>query len=438
MAGRRHLPVASIVKTELEKTEAEKALVIEPLIPTRRSRKQLQDWFSPLLIGTGLGIAIAVAGTNFLSRPVPKQNSATPSSTQAPSMSVTVATSESTQVARSLSVTGTVAARHLIAVLPQTTGLQIEQILVDEGDWVAAGQVMAVLDNSVLNAQIQQAKAQVESSQAVVGQRQAALAQARASLAEAERTLARNQQLANAGAISRQELDIRATAVATATEAARVAQANINSAQADVRSSIARVQQLQTQLEQTQVRAPAAGIVAERNVEIGNVAGTQQLFSIIQNGALELQAQVPAIQLPQVEVGAKAQITSDTDPRIRLQGRAREIAPLVNAQSRQATVTIDMPRTSLLRPGMFARAAITTTTVPGIAVPAKAVVPQPDGSAAVFLLSRDTVQAQSVEVGEILSGDRVEIKNGLKPGDRVAVAGAGYLKDGDRVRVISK
>jgi multidrug resistance efflux pump len=120
-----------------------------------------------------------------------------------------------------------------------------------------------------------------------VRQRQAALAQARGSLAEAERTLARNQQLANAGAISRQELDIRATTAATAREDVRVAQANLNSAQANVRSSIARVQQLQTQLEQTLVRAPAGGIVAERNVEIGNVtAGTQQLFSIIRGGLL--------------------------------------------------------------------------------------------------------------------------------------------------------
>ncbi len=438
MTRHRDLPVASkSLKTEPEKTEAEKALVIEHLTPTRRSRKQLQGWFPPLLIGTGLGIAITAAGTHLLSRPVLNQNPAPLSPAQAPSMSVTVVTVERMQVARTLNVTGTVAARDLIAVLPQTTGLQIQQILVDEGDSVAAGQVMAVLDNSVLNAQLQQAKAEVESSQAVVRQRQAALAQARASLAEAERTLARNQQLANAGAISRQELDTRATAVVTAREAVRVAQANINSAQADVRSSIAQVQQLQTQLEQTLVRAPAAGIVAESNVEIGNVAGTQQLFSIIQNGALELQAQVPAIQLPQVRTGTKAQITSDADSRVRLQGKVREIAPLVNAQSRQATVKIDLPSTTLLRPGMFARAAITTTTVPGIAVPAKAVVPQPDGSATVFLLSnQNAVRAQSVEVGEILSSGRVEIKNGVKPGDRVVVAGAGYLKDGDRVKVI--
>jgi multidrug efflux pump subunit AcrA (membrane-fusion protein) len=88
---------------------------------------------------------------------------------------------------------------------------------------------------------------------------------------------------------------------------------------------------------------------------------------------------------------------------------------------------------------VFARAAITTNTVPGIAIPAKAVVPQPDGTSTVFVLTNeDKVQARPVEVGEILNDGRVEIKNGLKAGNRVIVAGAGYLKDGDRVRVVGK
>lgn len=422
------------VEIEPEKIETDQDLDIERE-PRQHKGKQL-SWILPLVVGTGLGIAIAVGGNRLLPRQPNPQ--APPTQAQpAPSMSVIVAPVDSTLIARRLNVTGTVAAQDLIAVLPQTTGLQIRQILVDEGDFVKAGQVMAVLDNSVLQAEIGQAKAEVESKSAVVKQRQAALAQARATLAEAQRTLERNQQLASAGAISRQELDTRTTAVATAKEALRVAGASINSAEADVRSSYARLQQLQTQLGQTSVRAPAAGIVAQKNLEVGNVTGTQQLFSIIQNGKLELQAQVPAVQLPQIRIGANAQITYDADPRVRLQGKVKEIAPLVNEQNRQATVKISIPSTSLLRPGMFARAAINTTTVPGIAIPAKAVVPQPDGTSTVFLLkNRDTVQAQPVEVGEILSAGRVEIKKGLKEGDRVVVTGAGYLKDGDRIKIV--
>ncbi|AFZ30085.1 efflux transporter, RND family, MFP subunit [Gloeocapsa sp. PCC 7428] len=397
-----------------------------------------QNWLIPLVVGTGLGVAIAFGGMRFFSRPTLTAPNQTPQQTVAPpSMSVTVEPVRSTQVARSLSVTGTIAARDLISVLPQTNGLQIRQILVREGESVREGQAMAILDDAVIRAQIDQARANIESAQAVIGQRQAALAQARASLAEAERNLQRYEQLARNGAISRQELDARATTTATTREAVRVAQANISSAEADVRSSRAGLQQLQTQLRQTVVRAPASGLVAEAIAKIGDVvSGSQPLFSIIQNNALELAAQVPAVQLPQVEVGAPARVTSDTDSRVQLQGRVREIAPLVDTQSRQATVRIDLPPTSLLRPGMFARAAITSATVLGITVPAKAVVPQPDGNGRVFVLvGEDTVQARSVELGEVLNDGNIEISSGLNPGDRVVVSGAGYLNDGDRVRV---
>lgn len=407
---------------------ARKGLGLKP------SRGLLHGW-QGVLIGTGLGMAIALGGTRFLSR-----QTATPTvsqqSPQQPAMSVTIAPVQTARVARTLNVTGTVAARDLIPVLPQTTDLQIEQLLVDEGDVVKKGQVIAVLDNSVLQAQINEARADVESNQAVVGQRQAALAQARATLAEAQRNLQRYQQLADVGAISRQDLDTRATSTATAREGVRVAQANINSAAADVRSTRAVLAQLQTQLGQTLVRAPANGLIAEATAEVGDVAsGTQKLFSIIQNGALELQAQVSATELPQVQIDAPALITYDADPRVRLQGRVREISPLVNPESRKATVKINLTPTSLLRSGMFARSAITTATVPGLTVPAKAVLPQPDGSAIVFvLLSDNTVKAQTVEVG-VPNGGSVEIKNVLL-GDRVVVAGAGYLKDGDRIQVV--
>jgi multidrug efflux pump subunit AcrA (membrane-fusion protein) len=233
-----------------EEFDSESALTVDSVARKGLGKKQsgvLNGW-QGILIGTGLGIVLALGGTRFLSRPTAKAPTVAQQSPQQPAMSVTVAPVQATRVARTLNVTGTVAARDLIPVLPQTTGLQIEQLLVDEGDVVKKGQIIAVLDNSVLQAQINEARADVESNQAVVGQRQAALAQARATLAEAERNFQRYQQLASAGAISRQELDTRATAAATAREAVRVAQANINSAVADVRSTRATLAQQQTQL----------------------------------------------------------------------------------------------------------------------------------------------------------------------------------------------
>ncbi|MBW4543583.1 MAG: efflux RND transporter periplasmic adaptor subunit [Symplocastrum torsivum CPER-KK1] len=413
---------------------------LDESLPPRRKRGKLTAW-QGVAIGIGVGIALTAGAGTLLSRQ-PSTGKTENNTQQAaqPSSTVTVAQAQTSPIARTLATTGTVAARNLIPVLPQATGLQVKLILVEEGQAVKAGQVMAVLDDSVLRAQLAGGQANVASNQAVVKQRQAALQQARATLAEAQSNLQRYQTLARNGAISRQELETRATTAATAREAVASAEAQIGSAEADVRSSVATVQQLQTQLGQTVVRAPASGVVAEKTAQIGDVSnGTQKLFSIIGNGALELEALVPATQLPQVRIGAPATITSDTDNRVRLSGQVREIAPLVNAESREATVSIDIPQTNLLRPGMFARAAITTTTATGVTVPSKAVLPQPDGSSTVFLLSGEgKVQARKVEVGEVVNDGNVEIRSGLQPGDRVVVAGAGFLKDGDTVRVANQ
>ncbi len=457
--------------------------------------RQTRLWLMPLLLGTGLGLAIAFGSMGILShRPTGQQNAvAKPPAKLKPSMTVTLATVETASVARTLNTTGTVAASDLIPVLPQTNGLQIKKIPdnIQEGAFVNKGDVLAVLDDSVLQTQITQAKADMESKQAdmaskqadvtskqasvssnvaIVKQRQADLAQAQARLEEAEKNYQRYQQLAASGAISQQELDTRSYTVKTARETVRVAeenvrsaqanvgggqanitiaQANVNKAKADVRNSAAKIGQLQAQLAQTLVVAPVSGIIAEKlarvgdmtgvppQTQVGNViGGTQKLFSIIRDGKLQLQAKVPEVQLSLVKVGATVEVTSDLDRLVTLQGRVREIEPLVNDQRREATVKIDLPATKLLKPGMFARAAITTSSTLGMTVPQKAVQTQPDGSVIVFMLSgEDIVRAQKVELGEPLDGNRVEIKSGLKLGDRVVVKGAGYLKDGDKVLV---
>lgn len=425
------------------------------------SKRPRQGWLTPMVIGTGIGFALTVVGMGMLPKLQSKGTSPTPAATEsvAPSLTVTVAPVETTMVARTLAAKGEVAALDLLPVLPLTTGLQIKQVMAEEGDTVKVGQILAVLDNSILQAQLQQAKAQLESSQAVVGQRQAALAQARATLAQSQRELARYQYLANQGAVNRQDLDTRSTAVATNDQAVQVAISNISSAQADVRNNQAKIQQLQTQLEQTVVRAPANGIVAERvdMARVGYVTGaTQKLFSIIRDGYLELQAKVPETQLPEVRIGAPVTITSSADNNIRIQGKVREISPLINQDTRQAIVKVNLPSSSYkefrLRPGMFLQAVIVSNTAQALTVPPTSVQPQSAGKGIVYLLNNDnTVRAQTVEVGvtinraelslskgDNLSKARVEIKSGLKLGDRVVVDGAGYLKDGDKVRVVQQ
>ncbi|MEB3828679.1 efflux RND transporter periplasmic adaptor subunit [Phormidium sp. CCY1219] len=543
-----------------------------------------------LMAGMGIGIVLAVGGMRFLDKPAaetaqdPPPAQAQLTAESAPSQTVTVATVARATVGRTLDARGTVQAYDLLPVLPQQPGLQIQQVLVDEGDFVKAGQPMAILDDALQRSQIGEAIAQLDSAesgklerqaavsaaeaalsqalasqseaeaalsqalaaqseaeagrqqalaakseaQAAVSQAEAAkvearagreqavanLAKAKAELAQAERELERYQTLAAAGAISQQELDTRRTTAENAKEAVRVAEANIksadariqsaianissmqarvssaesnirsaearlesaianvksarsrlqrssanvssaeaqvesaranvSSAEANIRSSQARVQQVQTQQARTTVRAPAPGIVAERIARVGDItSNSKKLFSIVANNELEVHVKVPETQLPQVKIGAPATITSDADSRIQVRGTVRDIAPLVDEESRQATVKVRLPNNELLKPGMFLRAAITTSQQEALTVPAKAVLPQPDGSGMVYrVLDNRTVQAQSVEVGEItaaegtdLSTAQVEIKSGLAPGDRLVVEGAAYLKDGDRIAI---
>ncbi|MEG3894553.1 MULTISPECIES: efflux RND transporter periplasmic adaptor subunit [unclassified Microcoleus] len=364
-----------------------------------------------------------------------------------------------------------------------------------------AGVEKAIADAAQAQTGVGQARAGVEQAKAGVTQAKAGIASAQAKLDQAQREVNRSQNLATQGVISQQDLERRKTErqtavqdlnktkadlntaleeqnkaaeevrsaiakvataeanISTARAALSSARAKVNTAgasvssaranvgnnAASVRSNDARVKQLQTQLEQTIVRAPDSGTVAERIGRVGDVSsGSQKLFSIIRGNKLELQLKVPETQVAQVRPGTAVQITSDSDKRIKLSGTVRDISPLVDPQNRQATVKIDLPVSEFLRSGMFLRASISTATARGLKVPAKAILPQSDGSAVVYkLVGEDKVQAQPVQVGEIsggavgdLTAAKVEVKKGLKAGDRVVIAGAGYLKDGDRVKVV--
>ncbi len=544
------------VALEVPEMEGEQSEVLEPEEAEASPSKGLR--WPALLAGAGIGVAatllaVQLTGAKQNARPAVPIPSAT---VQATDQTVTVAPVESAQVGESLEATGTVVAYDLLPVLPQANGLQIKQVLVNEGDAVEKGQTMAVLDDSVLREQIAealagvqsanstveqaeaqvqqaqsaqqeaqagvaqaqagvekaiadaaqaktgvgQAKAGVEQAKAGVTQAKAGIASAQAKLDQAQREVNRTQDLATQGVISQQDLERRKTERQTAVQDLNKAKADLNTAleeqnkaaeevrsalakvataeanistaraalssarakvntagasvssaranvgnnAASVRSNDAQVKQLQTQLEQTIVRAPDSGTVAERIGRVGDVSsGSQKLFSIIRGNKLELQLKVPETQVAQVRPGTAVQITSDSDKRIKLSGTVRDISPLVDPQNRQATVKIDLPPSEFLRSGMFLRASISTATAQGLKVPAKAIVPQPDGSSIVYkLVGEDKVQAQPVEVGEIsggavgdLTAAKVEVKKGLKAGDRVVIAGAGYLKDGDRVKV---
>jgi HlyD family secretion protein len=243
---------------------------------------------SPNRQSTGLivGIALALltvggAGAYFLRRP----STAPTQSVAASAQTVTVAPVQTAQISRTIQATGTVAARDLLPIAAQATGLQVKQVLADEGQQVKRGQVLAILNGDVLRSQLAQAQAKLGSAQAVQQQRKAALQQQQATLAEAQSNVRRYRQLAQAGAVSQADLEQRTTAVATAQAAVSTAQAAIGQAQAEERATLADIGRLQTQLGQTTVRSPADGIISEWLARVGDAASAANpLFRLIRNG----------------------------------------------------------------------------------------------------------------------------------------------------------
>ena len=349
-------------------------------------------------MGLLLGIGVSFIGGRLISRPAVEPATQLPAAAAA---NVTVQPVQTANIQQSLKATGTVQAFDLLQVSPQVSGLQIRQVLVRAGDQVAAGQILAVLDDSVLQTQLTQAQANYAQAQAEVRQEQAAQAQARATAAEAQENFERYQTLYDQGGISSEQLNSRRTEAITAREAVGVSTAEIQSAQATVKSRVAEINRLETQLEQTIVTAPASGQIAERQATVGDTSSTGTgLFTLIQDGVLELVVDLPQRQLAVVQVGTLVTVTSSSNDRIQMAGSVRSIDPQVDQQTRQAAVNVSLPANAELRTGMFLQAEFMTGQRTGMVLPATAILPQSDDSFKVFVVSEaSTAELVTVTIG---------------------------------------
>ena len=432
--------------------------------------------------GLPIGIAVGVLLTLIMGRILAPQTatnssdeSALVGESAAPARAVTIAEVTTTNIDSTLNVSGTVRAFELTPVMSQAAGLQITDVLVERGDYVEQGQVLARLNNKVLTAEKIQAEGAVNQAQARLdelkaGSRREEIAQAESRVANAQsavvqaesdlelvrKRVERNTSLQAEGAISRDQLDEILNQERVAESALAGAKANLNEAkqalaqaqagsrpqtiaqaQAELAQAQGRLEAVTAQLADTTITAPTAGLIASREAKVGQITSTSEmLFSIIQDDRLELQLQVPETLIGKVQPGQKVRITSNNDRDLELTGEVRKIDPLIDNSSRQAIVYVDLPGSTNLKPGMFLQAAINTDTNQGQAVPIEALLPQTGNRAIAFVVQPDnTVKAQNVTMGEILPEQKVEIIEGLNPGDRIVLKGAAYLKDGDKVAI---
>ena len=386
-----------------------------PKLPTETSTATTQSYKTHsakssqgrgLVLGIGIGVVLTLLAGKFIFTPSPASNQTSteqPEISQEtnPSQSVTVTTVKNAPVNRTIEGTGTVAAAETVSVLAQATGLQIRQILVDEGQFIRRGQVLALLDDRTQNATLIQRQAsvleaearlaelnagsrpeEIESSKETVKRIEAEIIQARSDLELAQRRADRNRNLEAEGAITQDRLDElvkeernkRATLEQTkallreakqqlALLEAGPRRETIAQAAARLAEVKAELQMAKTELERTRILAPASGKIFERNARVGQTTtSSTSLFEIIEDGRLELQVNLPETLIPQIRLGQAVKITSDADSRLKLQGAVGEVEPIVDAESRQAIVKVTLPQGTDLKPGMFLRAAIVTST----------------------------------------------------------------------------
>jgi RND family efflux transporter MFP subunit len=329
-----------------------------------------------------------------------------------PALTVTTARPASARLPLRLAANGNVAAWQEAVIGSESNGLRLREVRVNVGDVVKKGQVLAVFDPDVVNADLAQAGAALQEAEA----------NAAAATADAQRARA----LQSSGAMSEQEVTRYITAERTA--GARVAAAR------------ATLSQQQLRLKYTQVVAPDSGIVSSRSATVGAVAGVgTELFRLIRQGRLEWRAEVTAAELPRMKPGLKAQVKAASGATIT--GTVRTVAPTVDPQSRVALVYVDLPPSlsadAPLKAGMFAGGEFELGESGALTVPQQAIAVR-DGFAYVFRLNPDNRVSQlKVTTGRRL-GDRVEVTSGLALDAPVVVSGAGFLNDGDLVRNVAQ
>jgi HlyD family secretion protein len=274
------------------------------------------------------------------------------------------------------------------------------------GDTVKKGQLLATFAGEAVQADVAQAKA--------------ALMEAQANAMDAAANAERARTLQNTGALSTQQINQYLTAEKTAAARVQAAQATLSA------------QGVRTQ--NTQVRAPDNGVISARGATVGAVVGGgTELFRMIRGGRLEWRAEVTSNEIASIKPGAKAIVTAASGAQV--EGIVRTVAPTIDAATRNALVYVDLPANAGVKAGMFAKGEFALGAANALTLPQQALVLRDGFTYAMRVEANNKVSQVKLETGRRV-GDAVEIKQGIKQGDKFVSSGAAFLADGDMVKVV--
>ncbi|RYG87804.1 MAG: efflux RND transporter periplasmic adaptor subunit [Alphaproteobacteria bacterium] len=318
---------------------------------------------------------------------------------------VTVAIPGRNTIASVITGTGSLAARREMPVGVAGEGGMVTRVLVEPGDWVAAGQVLATVDRSV---QSQTAQSQAASIR---------VAQADLSIAQAE--LDRSQQLLSRGFVSKADIDRKTATRDAAAARVRVAQSQLSETQARNR--------------RLDIRSPAAGLVLTRSVEPGQIisSGSGALFRVAQGGQMELRTQLSEADLHRIPAGARAEVNPVGMDEV-FTGEVWQVSPIIDPQTRQGIARIALSFDKALRPGGFASARIMAGGAVAPLLPQSAIQSDAKGNFVYILNAKNEAERRGVTTGEV-SDAGVAITSGLAGTERVVITAGAFLNPGQKV-----
>ena len=328
-----------------------------------------------------------------------------------PVLTVTTAKPQQQSAALKIAANGNVQAWQEAVIGAEANGLRVAEILVNVGDQVKKGQLLATLSASMIQTELAQA--------------QATQAEAQAAWQDAHANADRARALSNSGAYSQQQTEQFLTQELAA--------------KARLQAATAAVQLQQTRLNQTRIVAPDNGVISARMSSVGAVVGAgSDLFKLVRQGRLEWRAELTGQELTRVQPGMEVQISAPSGELVK--AKVRSVAPTVDLQTRNGLAYVDIPSGNAggLKAGMFARGELILGQSNALSVPQLAVVLR-DGYSYVFRLNADQrvtlIKVQTGRRFKTTAGDQVEILSGLAADATVVTQGAGFLNDGDLVKV---
>jgi RND family efflux transporter MFP subunit len=325
------------------------------------------------------------------------------------------------KVSEKVELTGSLKPKEQVDVNPKMQG-RIVRITVDVGQAVSRGALLAEIEDDEIKQQIERSKASIAVADASIAQREAELRNAKAELD-------RKQQLVEAGLLSRIEIDSLETRH-------RVAQSQLELARAQRRQSEAEQRELNIRQSQTRILAPIGGIVAMRHVDLGAMAGASTpIVTIVSVSPMVIDAKASEHDIARIRRGAAVNLTIDSLPGQKFSGRVMRISPLLDPQTRNGQVEIEIPnRNGALKGEMFARIELDLGSQREATLLSRDALVYRGEQPGVYMIESDVARFRPVETG-LTQEDKVEVLNGLKIGEVVITHGSNLLKDGDRVRV---